>query len=387
MMGRGEAVRARGARPGREALPFRDEAELQAAWGRGPAGPLRLADGRTARVVFPGVPGDGTGPDFRGAIVEVEGDLLRGDVELHLRHSGWFAHGHDRDPAYAGVALHVVAGNDLPLRATPHRGVRRVPLLVFAPAPAGTPAAFVPPCAFARAAGLDVEATLARMGVRRLRMKANRAALLAAARGPGTALFALAAEALLGPAHRALARAVQEQPGLGGLLEAGAGYGGEERALAMTAALRAAAGPLRAGGRVRPAAAPAARLGALGALAARWWPRGSDGGWPALLTPGAGWQAARAPGIGRGAAIEVAANAVIPAALGTGAWPEEAALEAWAALPSPGTYGKLRPLERWLGGLDSRPFGSAGRLQGGLLLQADYCEKGACGRCPLSPPA
>ncbi|WBL36899.1 DUF2851 family protein [Tepidiforma flava] len=183
MTGGPAAARAR--RPVMPAPGFADEAALASAWAAAPAGILRLADGRALRVVFPGVPGDGSGPDFRDAILDVEGDLVRGDVEVHLRHSGWFAHGHDRDPAYAGVALHVAGENDLPLAATPHAGGRRVPLLVLGPPPEPG-AGFVPPCAFARAAGLDVAGRLRGMGLRRLRMKANRAALLAAGRTPAT---------------------------------------------------------------------------------------------------------------------------------------------------------------------------------------------------------
>lgn len=378
---------ARARRPVMPAPGFADEAALASAWAAAPAGILRLADGRALRVVFPGVPGDGSGPDFRDAILDVEGDLVRGDVEVHLRHSGWFAHGHDRDPAYAGVALHVAGENDLPLAATPHAGGRRVPLLVLGPPPEPG-AGFVPPCAFARAAGLDVAGRLRGMGLRRLRMKANRAALLAAGRTPGDVLLALAAGALLGPANRAAADAAA-QLRLAALLEEAGGLAGEPRRLALAAALRRALPAGGAGartGRVRPAAAPAKRLTGLAQLIDRWWPPGFGNGWPAGLAPGTGRRAAEAEGIGRAAAIEVLVNAVVPAALATGAWSEAEAEAAWAALPSPGTYGKLRPLERWLGGTEAAPFASAALLQGGLLLHADYCAKGACGRCPLSPP-
>jgi hypothetical protein len=80
-------------------------------------------------------------------------------------------------------------------------------------------------------------------------------------------------------------------------------------------------------------------------------------------------------------AVELAVNAVLPVlAAGGGTTEAEALL---AHLPSPGTYGRLRSLERWLGGA---PFTGAAALQGGLLLHADYCTRGRCGRCPLSPP-
>lgn len=387
-MSDGPAAGARARRGGRAAPGFADEAALAAAWAAAPAGTLRLADGRALRVVFPGVPGGGTGPDFRDALLDVDGDLVRGDVEVHLRHSGWFAHGHDRDPAYGGVALHVVAVNDLPLAATPHARGRRVPVLVLGP-PRAPGAGFVPPCAFARAAGVDVAGRLRGMGRRRLRMKANRAALLAAGRAPGDVLLALAAAALLGPAHRAAADGAAAKLRLAALLEEADGLTGEARRLALAGGLRRllpTGVASAAAGRCRPAAAPAKRLEGLARLIDRWWPPGSSPGWPAALAAGAGWRTAAGDGVGRGAAIEVVVNAVIPAALATGAWSEAEAEAAWAALPSPGTYGKLRPLERWLGGKDAAPFASAALLQGGLLLQADYCAKGACGRCPLSPP-
>jgi hypothetical protein len=89
-------------------------------------------------------------------------------------------------------------------------------------------------------------------------------------------------------------------------------------------------------------------------------------------------------GAGRSTAIELAANAVLPVALAAGAWPEPEIEAAWFALPSPGTYGRLRRLEAWLKHDDGRPFTSAARLQGGLIMHRDYCTKGRCGRCPLS---
>ena len=63
--------------------------------------------GRRVRVLYPGRPGKAAGPDFRDALLDMEGmGLVHGDVELHLRQRDWDAHGHGGDPNYNGVVLH-----------------------------------------------------------------------------------------------------------------------------------------------------------------------------------------------------------------------------------------------------------------------------------------
>ncbi len=67
-----------------------------------------LAGGGARRVVFPGWPNGGAGPDFLGAVVGDErGRLARGDVEIHVDGADWRGHGHHRDPRYRNVILHV----------------------------------------------------------------------------------------------------------------------------------------------------------------------------------------------------------------------------------------------------------------------------------------
>jgi hypothetical protein len=84
---------------------------LQAVWQhqRLVRDQLRTFDGQTLRVLHPGFQSVEGGPDFRGAMVAL-GDAppRSGDVEVDLRAGGWRAHGHDRNPAFKGVILHVV---------------------------------------------------------------------------------------------------------------------------------------------------------------------------------------------------------------------------------------------------------------------------------------
>ena len=360
------------------------EAELSARWASGFGGALRLEDGRRLQVIFPGVPGGASGPDFRGAILDAGGDLLRGDIEVHLLASGWQAHGHHADDAYRGVVLHLVGADDLGQPLTAHNSGRLIPVLVVPPGAPGFPPPFTPPCAMLSAQGQLPGPALERLGLRRLRMKAARCAPVVAAHGPAQALYGLLLETLGGPANRQAFASLGRMLPLAVLLEELDGSAAP-RAFAASAHLkgRAAGIALRRAG-LRPMAAPGKRLEAAGQLIARLWPAGSAPAWPAGLALESPPGSLQVAGVGRSLAIECVVNAVLPVALAGAVFQEETIEQAYLALPSPGTYGRLKPLDRWLGAASVKPFPGAARLQGGLLLHADYCTRGQCGRCPLS---
>ena len=70
---------------------------------------FRTGAGTRIRVLYPGRSGTAAGPDFRDALLDVEGvGLVRGDVEIHRRQQDWDAHGHGDDPNYSGVVVHGV---------------------------------------------------------------------------------------------------------------------------------------------------------------------------------------------------------------------------------------------------------------------------------------
>lgn len=73
---------------------------------------MTLVDGREIRVVSPGMLNTDAGPDFAHASIVIDGNVWCGNVEVHVKASDWYRHGHDHDPAYAGVLLHVVAVDD-----------------------------------------------------------------------------------------------------------------------------------------------------------------------------------------------------------------------------------------------------------------------------------
>ncbi len=71
-------------------------------------------DGTPLRILSAGLWNRGPGPDFTGAALLLGQRLVRGDVELHRHASDWFLHGHQKDPAYDKVVLHVVWEDDCP---------------------------------------------------------------------------------------------------------------------------------------------------------------------------------------------------------------------------------------------------------------------------------
>ena len=84
---------------------------LQAIWQhqRLQRDQLRTLDGGPVRVLHPGFASVEGGPDFRGAVLQFgAAPPQSGEVEVDIRSSGWHAHGHDRNPAFQKVLMHVV---------------------------------------------------------------------------------------------------------------------------------------------------------------------------------------------------------------------------------------------------------------------------------------
>lgn len=74
----------------------------------------------------PGVWNRNAGPDFLNARIRIGDTLWAGNVEIHVRASDWLRHGHERDPKYHNVVLHVVMEEDAVIQGS---GERRIPCL------------------------------------------------------------------------------------------------------------------------------------------------------------------------------------------------------------------------------------------------------------------
>lgn len=77
--------------------------------------PLYTCCGKPLTILHPGLLNHNSGPDFSNARIGIGSATWAGNVELHVRSSGWYEHGHHHDPAYHNVILHVVMEDDRPV--------------------------------------------------------------------------------------------------------------------------------------------------------------------------------------------------------------------------------------------------------------------------------
>ncbi|KAA2241905.1 DUF2851 family protein [Chitinophaga agrisoli] len=74
---------------------------------------LTTTEGEPVQVLYPGLHNHHAGPDFTAAKIKIGATLWAGNVELHLRTSDWYRHGHQHNGQYSNVILHVVFEHDV----------------------------------------------------------------------------------------------------------------------------------------------------------------------------------------------------------------------------------------------------------------------------------
>jgi hypothetical protein len=63
--------------------------------------------GNSIMVIQPGTANPNEGPDIHNAILFSDGKFVSGNIECHIRSRDWFYHGHDKDPNYQNIILHI----------------------------------------------------------------------------------------------------------------------------------------------------------------------------------------------------------------------------------------------------------------------------------------
>lgn len=415
---------------------------LACAWKRHliGAGAVVTDSGRALSVIHPGRENRDRGPDFVDAVVcGPDGEVVRGDVEIHRRTSDWRRHGHHRDPHYDEVILQVVwrgdgeavdrSGRRIPtlslsdvLQCSPDGLRRRLELQAPRPEPCGD--------ARRRLGETEIGRRLDGAGEERFRAKARSFAARLRGESPAEVLYQGVMRALGYSKNAAGFEELARGLPLAQLDRAARGIPPEERTEVLEALLLGRAGllPLSAGDglwrtwdgdgdgnplpasvwrrfRVRPENQPAQRLAGAARLLARFAETGLLKGvleCVAAATAGTemlegrfmvGAEGPAANGgrclIGRGRAREIVVNIVLPFAF---AWAETTsssglarqALELYRGCPKTGEYGATRELGRLLAGeRASRVVSTALRQQGLVHIDSTYCRPRACAACPF----
>jgi hypothetical protein len=107
--------------------------EKQAAliWQQMVGKELTSSEDELVSVIYPGRTNGDNGPDFRDAVIVNKSHLTKGDVEVHVKSSDWYSHGHHADAEYNNVILHVVMWHDCN-SATLLQSGKSVPVLCLA---------------------------------------------------------------------------------------------------------------------------------------------------------------------------------------------------------------------------------------------------------------
>ncbi len=72
----------------------------------------KTEEGHRVRILSTGYLNVYSGPDFKDALIEINGVPFRGDIEIHRRGKDWYQHGHHRDKRYDRVLLHVIMSKE-----------------------------------------------------------------------------------------------------------------------------------------------------------------------------------------------------------------------------------------------------------------------------------
>ncbi len=80
---------------------------------------LKTTDNEELTILSVGMRNHDSGADYNNARIKIGGTLWAGQIEVHVKASDWYRHGHQFDDNYNNVILHVVYDNDTDLLNIP----------------------------------------------------------------------------------------------------------------------------------------------------------------------------------------------------------------------------------------------------------------------------
>ena len=69
---------------------------------------LKTISGKKIEIKFSGRWNTDSGPDFKDAILKINGKVLKGDIEIDITSYHWKSHSHNENPEFNNVLLHIV---------------------------------------------------------------------------------------------------------------------------------------------------------------------------------------------------------------------------------------------------------------------------------------
>ena len=94
---------------------------------------LHTAKDEPVEVISPGIWNREEGPDFLQAALRIgDGEIVQGDIEIHIDPGDWQAHQHHKNPRYDNVVAQVSLYNDgpkRPLKTSSGKPIYQIPLI------------------------------------------------------------------------------------------------------------------------------------------------------------------------------------------------------------------------------------------------------------------
>jgi hypothetical protein len=164
------------------------EKDVSLIWEAGEFRRLYDDAGRSIEVIYGGRPAARPGCDFQDAVLEIDGVKCCGDVEIHVTSDLWKKHGHDRNPAYNNVILHVAMWEKGGLPALMHGGAE-IPTVILNCAPVKSANVNMKRCLHVRGPDDGLMDLLTVCGLQRLSAKSREFGELICRDMPGQALY------------------------------------------------------------------------------------------------------------------------------------------------------------------------------------------------------